>query len=67
MKDDSAQRWQSEQIKHQDMMEKHFPLIYNNNGATQVGSLLAQVDLNNIYLRLYDKAVVILLANAVNN
>ncbi|NKF49420.1 histidine kinase [Shewanella sp. WXL01] len=65
IKDDSGQEWQSGNFKQKGVIEQEFPLIYRNNDEIQVGTLLVQADLNNVYDRLYDKAIVILLSNAI--
>jgi signal transduction histidine kinase len=65
IKDDSGQEWQAGKYQQKSTIEKQFDLIYTNSNQIKVGTLLVQADLNIIYDRLYDKAILILLSNAI--
>lgn len=65
IKDDSGQEWHAGTLKSDSVLQKEFDLIYSNSGDIKVGTLLAQADLNVLYDRLYDKAIIILLSNAI--
>ncbi|WP_394130277.1 ATP-binding protein [Shewanella maritima] len=65
IKDDSGQEWIYGELKNRDVIERSFPLMYQNTDNVQVGTLVVQADLNTIYQRLYDKAIIILLSNAI--
>ncbi|QIR15697.1 sensor histidine kinase [Shewanella aestuarii] len=65
IQDDSGQEWQAGEYQNTSIIEKQFDLIYSNSEDIKVGTLLVQADLNIIYDRLYDKAILILLSNAV--
>lgn len=65
IKDDSGQEWQAGKYHQKSTIEKQFDLIYTNSSDIKVGTLLIQADLNIIYDRLYDKAILILLSNAI--
>lgn len=65
IKDDSGQEWQAGKYHQTSTIEKQFDLIYTNSSEIKVGTLLVQADLNIIYDRLYDKAIIILLSNAI--
>lgn len=65
IKEDSGQEWQAGKYQQKSTIEKQFDLIYTNSNQVKVGTLLVQADLNIIYDRLYDKAVLILLSNAI--
>ncbi|MCL1141204.1 sensor histidine kinase [Shewanella gaetbuli] len=65
IKDDSGQEWSAGEFQQTSTIEKQFDLIYSNSSNVKVGTLLVQADLNIIYDRLYDKAIIILLSNAI--
>ena len=65
IKDDSGQEWHAGNYQQTSVIEKQFDLIYTNSSDIKVGTLYVQADLNIIYDRLYDKAILILLSNAI--
>jgi signal transduction histidine kinase len=65
IRDDTNQEWHFGVYKKTAVIEKQYPLIYTNNEHITVGTLIVQADLNVIYDRLYDKAILILLSNAI--
>jgi signal transduction histidine kinase len=65
IKDDSDQEWQLGTKKTANTIEKQYDLLYRPADNTKVGTLVVQADLNLIYNKLYDKAILILLSNGV--
>lgn len=66
IKDDSGQSWSSGNLKQDHVLDKHFPLVYKSpTESINVGTLEVQADMDAIYQRLYDKAILILLSNAI--
>lgn len=64
--DDSGQHWSRGSPIDKNIIEKVFSLNYNSGTESiSVGKLTIQADLNEVYQRLYDKAIVILLSNAI--
>ncbi|QSX41235.1 sensor histidine kinase [Shewanella cyperi] len=64
--DDSGQHWAIGERLDDNVLEREFPLQYNSGSESiAVGKLLVQADLNAIYQRLYDRAILILLSNAI--
>lgn len=64
--DDSGQEWEAGIPKPENTIEKSFPLTYNSgNDVIPVGSLLVQADLRAVYDKLLDRAIVILISNAI--
>ncbi|GGI78349.1 sensor histidine kinase [Shewanella gelidii] len=66
--DDSGQQWRigEHQQKLTSVIQKKFELHYRSStDEMRVGSLIIQADLNAIYERLWDRAILILLSNAV--
>ncbi|WP_297894909.1 ATP-binding protein [Shewanella sp.] len=66
IKDDSGQSWSSGNLKQDHVLDKRFPLVYKSpTESINVGTLEVQADMDAIYQRLYDKAILILLSNAI--
>ncbi|MBB1268222.1 ATP-binding protein [Shewanella sp. SR44-3] len=65
IKDDSEQEWRFGTKKTKAIIEQSYQLLYRPADNAQVGTLVVQADLNLIYEKLYDKAVLILLSNAI--
>ncbi|GLR33259.1 ATP-binding protein [Shewanella decolorationis] len=66
IKDDSGQSWNSGNEKQTHTLKKIFPLIYKSpTDNINVGTLEVQVDMDAIYQRLFDKAILILLSNGI--
>jgi signal transduction histidine kinase len=65
IKDDSEQEWQLGTKQTANTIEKQYDLLYRPADNTKVGTLVVQADLNFIYNKLYDKAILILLSNGV--
>lgn len=66
IKDDSGQSWNSGNEKQTYTLKKIFPLIYKSpTDNINVGTLEVQVDMDAIYQRLFDKAILILLSNGI--
>jgi signal transduction histidine kinase len=66
VKDDSGQAWSTGAFRGTGVIEKQFQLTYHSGTEDiTVGTLKIQADLNAIYARLYDRAIVILLANGI--
>ncbi|MGI2192850.1 ATP-binding protein [Shewanella baltica] len=66
IKDDSGQAWNAGVQKQEHSLDKTFPLIYKSpTESINVGTLEIQVDVDAIYQRLYDKAIIILLSNGI--
>ncbi|MBT1444218.1 histidine kinase [Shewanella sp. JM162201] len=64
--DDSGQHWSRGKPVEKNTIEKVFSLTYNSGTENiSVGKLTIQADLNEVYDRLYDKAILILLSNAI--
>ncbi|WP_372871905.1 ATP-binding protein [Shewanella sp.] len=64
--DDSGQHWSRGVAIEKNIIERVFALNYNSGTENiSVGKLVIQADLNEVYHRLYDKAIVILLSNAI--
>ncbi|MGI2855901.1 ATP-binding protein [Shewanella algae] len=66
IEDDSGKEWTAGEHRNQGVIEKRFPLIHQTGDQTfNVGELRVQADLSKIYDRLVNKALLILLANAI--
>lgn len=66
IKDDSGQSWNGGTPKPTHTLNKIFPLVYKSpTDNINVGTLEVQVDMDAIYDRLYDKAILILLSNGI--
>lgn len=66
IKDDSGQAWNAGEQKQEHSLDKTFPLVYKSpTESINVGTLEIQVDVDAIYQRLYDKAIIILLSNGI--
>ncbi|MBP6517672.1 MULTISPECIES: ATP-binding protein [unclassified Shewanella] len=66
IKDDSGQAWNAGEQKQEHSLDKTFPLVYKSPTENiNVGTLEIQVDVDAIYQRLYDKAIIILLSNGI--
>lgn len=66
IKDDSGQSWNAGNSKPTHTLNKIFPLVYKSpTDNINVGTLEVQVDMDAIYQRLYDKAILILLSNGI--
>lgn len=66
IRDDSGQEWRIGQHQLNSVIEKEFQLVYSSSSEKiQVGVLTVQADLNAVYSRLWDRAVLILLSNGV--
>lgn len=66
IKDDSGQSWDVGTPKPTNTLNKIFPLVYKSpTDNINVGTLEVQVDMDAIYDRLYDKAILILLSNGI--
>ncbi|MDN5530041.1 MAG: histidine kinase, partial [Shewanella sp.] len=66
IKDDSGQSWNGGIPKPTHTLNKIFPLVYKSpTDNINVGTLEVQVDMDAIYDRLYDKAILILLSNGI--
>ncbi|MFB2659846.1 sensor histidine kinase [Shewanella mangrovisoli] len=66
IKDDSGQSWNAGNEKPTHTLNKVFSLVYKSpTDSINVGTLEVQVDMDAIYQRLYDKAILILLSNAI--
>ena len=66
IKDDSGQAWNAGEQKQEHSLDKTFPLVYKSPTENiNVGTLETQVDVDAIYQRLYDKAIIILLSNGI--
>ncbi|MFB2720150.1 ATP-binding protein [Shewanella xiamenensis] len=66
IKDDSGQSWNAGNSKPTHTLNKIFPLVYKSpTDNINVGTLEVQVDMDAIYDRLYDKAILILLSNGI--
>ncbi len=66
IRDDSGQEWRIGQHQLNNVIEKEFLLVYSSSSEKiQVGNLTVQADLNAVYSRLWDRAVLILLSNGV--
>lgn len=65
IKDDSEQEWQQGTRKTESIIEKQYDLLYLPADNAKVGVLVVQADLDLIYQKLYNKAVLILLSNAI--
>lgn len=66
IKDDSGQSWNAGKSKPTHTLNKIFPLVYKSpTDNINVGTLEVQVDMDAIYQRLYDKAILILLSNGI--
>lgn len=66
IRDDSGQEWRIGQHQLNSVIEKDFLLVYSSSSEKiQVGTLTVQADLNAVYSRLWDRAVLILLSNGV--
>ncbi|MCL1040205.1 MULTISPECIES: sensor histidine kinase [Shewanella] len=64
--DDSGQHWQAGTATPENTIEKRFQLIYaSGNENIDVGTLLVQADLKVVYEKLLDRAIIILLSNAI--
>jgi signal transduction histidine kinase/HAMP domain-containing protein len=65
IKDDSEQEWQLGERKSISIIEKQYDLLYSPADNAKVGRLIVQADLDVIYQKIYDKAVIILLSNGI--
>ncbi|MCL1088100.1 ATP-binding protein [Shewanella profunda] len=66
IKDDSGQSWSSGTQKSEQSLDRIFPLVYKSPIENiNVGMLEVQVDMDAIYQRLYNKAILILLSNGI--
>jgi signal transduction histidine kinase len=65
IQDDSEQEWQLGHKKTDSIIEKQYDLIYSPSDNAKVGLLIVQADLDVIYQKIYDKAVIILLSNGI--
>lgn len=65
IKDDSEQEWQLGERKSISIIEKQYDLLYSPADNAKVGQLIVQADLDVIYQKIYDKAVIILLSNGI--
>ncbi|QYJ75940.1 ATP-binding protein [Shewanella sp. FJAT-52076] len=64
--DDSGQHWSRGAPIDKNFIEKVFSLNYSSGSESiSVGKLTIQADLNAVYERIYDKAIIILLSNAI--
>ncbi|QFU21263.1 histidine kinase [Shewanella eurypsychrophilus] len=64
--DDSGQVWISGTPTPENTIEKTFELFYSSgNDSIPVGTLLVQADLKAVYEKLLDRAIIILLSNAI--
>lgn len=64
--DDSGQHWQAGTATPENTIERSFKLVYSSgNENIDVGTLLVQADLRVVYEKLLDRAIVILLSNAI--
>lgn len=64
--DDSGQVWTSGTPTPENTIEKTFELFYSSgNHSIAVGTLLIQADLKAVYEKLLDRAIIILLSNAI--
>ncbi|QYJ85735.1 histidine kinase [Shewanella mesophila] len=64
--DDSGQQWQAGIATPKNTIEKSFPLTYvSGEQNINVGTLTVQADLSVVYEKLLDRAIIILLSNAV--
>lgn len=64
--DDSGQVWTSGTPTPENTIEKKFELFYSSgNDSIPVGTLLVQADLKAVYDKLLDRAIIILLSNAI--
>ncbi|AQS38058.1 histidine kinase [Shewanella psychrophila] len=64
--DDSGQVWISGTPTPENTIEKTFELFYSSgNDSIPVGTLLVQADLKAVYDKLLDRAIIILLSNAI--
>ncbi|ABL98757.1 ATP-binding protein [Shewanella amazonensis] len=64
--DDSGQHWSRGAPIDKNFIEKVFSLNYNSGSESiSVGKLTILADLNAVYERIYDKAIIILLSNAI--
>jgi len=64
--DDSGQIWIAGKPTPENTIEKSFELFYSSGSdSIPVGSLLVQADLKAVYDKLLDRAIIILLSNAI--
>ncbi|MCG9738348.1 ATP-binding protein [Shewanella insulae] len=64
--DDSGQHWQAGTATPENTIERSFKLIYTSGSENiDVGTLLVQADLRVVYEKLLDRAIIILLSNAI--
>ena len=64
--DDSGQQWQAGIATPKNTIEKSFPLTYvSGEQNINVGTLTVQADLRVVYEKLLDRAIIILLSNAI--
>ncbi|KIO36703.1 sensor histidine kinase [Shewanella sp. cp20] len=64
--DDSGQHWQAGTATPENTIERSFKLVYGSgNENIDVGTLLVQADLRVVYEKLLDRAIIILLSNAI--
>lgn len=66
VRDDSGQSWSSGTRQSEQSLDRVFPLVYKSPTENiNVGMLEVQVDMDAIFQRLYDKAILILLSNGI--
>lgn len=66
VRDDSGQSWSSGTRQSEQSLDRFFPLVYKSPTENiNVGMLEVQVDMDAIFQRLYDKAILILLSNGI--
>ncbi|QYK00948.1 sensor histidine kinase [Shewanella psychrotolerans] len=66
IEDDSGQQWQAGIATPENTIEKSFPLTYiSGEQSINVGTLTVQADLQEVYNKLLDRAIIILLSNAI--
>ncbi len=59
-------RWQAGNAKQSSVIERRFLLEYEYRGKLEnIGTLLVQADLNEVYQQLFDKILIILVTNAL--
>ncbi|NRD72536.1 histidine kinase [Shewanella sp. VB17] len=64
--DDSGQEWTAGELSPKNTIEKSFELSYRaGTDRIPVGTLLLQADLKAVYNKLLDRAIIILLSNAI--